>query len=170
MVFFVLLWVTLSFCTVSSETSENSSCCFREVRPLSSYEGDLGIPLESLQGKRTSSHIEAGISWFFLSSSWKLVFLSSYDGDLRGHLMLPQESQSSFKPMRVTSEFLLGFCRGTGLHLELRRETQGSSPLVTGISGFLLSFTIGVRPRFLLRHGIPLFSRVVKGLSGVLSS
>ena len=47
---------------VETGTSGIFSCCFREVRPLSSYEGDLGIPLESLQGKRTSSHIEAGIS------------------------------------------------------------------------------------------------------------
>ena len=142
----------------------------QEVRPLSSYKGTSGFPSSLCRGKGPHLALSQESRGFSRVPAGSLGSLSSYDGDLRGHLVLPQESQSSFKPVRVTSEFLLSRCRGTGLHLELRRETQGSSPLATVISGFLLSFISGVRPRFLLRHGIPLFSRVVKGVSGVLSS
>ena len=53
-----------------------------------------GISLEMPQQKRASFRIER-IFWLFLSCDRKLGFLSSYEGDLRDPLEVPQESQVS---------------------------------------------------------------------------
>ena len=66
-----------------------------------------------------------------------LGFLSSYDGDLREVLVLPQESQVSMWVVRGNSRFLSSWCGGLGDHLELRLEPKGSSPVLTWILGFL---------------------------------
>ena len=89
---------------------------------------------------------------FSLFAEGSLVFLLSYDGDLREPLMLPQGSQPSFQVSSVTSGNLSSLCRGIGPHLELRWETQGSSPVETGISGFLSTFNRGDRNCLVLRH------------------
>ena len=98
-----------------------------------------------------------------------LGFLSSYNGDLRDPLVLPQESEVSIPVARGLSGFLSSWCKGIGPHLVLRMEPQGSSPVLTWISWFLWSFNRGVRLRLVWRHGAPLLSRCVKGVSGFLS-
>ena len=60
-----------------------------------------------------------------------LGFLSSYDGDLREVLVLPQESQVSMRVARGLSRYLSRWCSGLYLHLEVRLEPQGSSPVLT---------------------------------------
>ena len=129
-----------------------------------------GISLKMLQQKRTSSHIEVRISCFFSSCSRTLGFLSSFDGDLRDPLVLPQESQVSMRVARGLSGFLSSQCRGLGPHLELKPEPQGSSPEWTWILDFLWHFNRRVRPQLMWRHGTPLSSRGVKRESGFLSS
>ena len=64
-------------------------------------------------------------------STGNLGFLSSYDGDLRDPLVLPQESQVSIRVARGLSGFLSSRCWGRCPHLELRPEPQDSSPLLT---------------------------------------
>ena len=98
-----------------------------------------------------------------------LRFLSSYDGDLRDPLVLPQESQFSMRVARGLSRFVSSQRRGLCHHLELSPETQCSSPVLTWISGFLWSFNRGVRPCLLRRHRSPLSSRAAKVVSGLLT-
>ena len=126
---------------------------------------EAGISLKMLQRKRTSSHIEVRISCFFSSCSRTLGFLSSYDGDLRDPLVLPQESQVSMRIARGISGFLSSWCRGLWPHLKLRLEPQASSPVLTWISGFLWSFNREVRPHLVWRHGTVVSSRGVKVVS-----
>ena len=105
-----------------------------------------------------------------LVAAGSIEFLSSWDGDFREPLMLPQGRQASIHIARGTLELLLSHRRRLGLHRELRQETQGSSPVGTVILGFLSSFIKGVRHRLMLKHGTPVSCRVVKGVSGRLSS
>ena len=49
-------------------------CCLREVKYLSSCEGEPGIALYSLQENRASFHFEGGIYWCFLSCGGKRWF------------------------------------------------------------------------------------------------
>ena len=56
------------------------------------------------------------------------MFLSSYDGDLRDPLVLPQESPVSMRVVRGLSKFLSSHCQGQGPPLEW-----------AGTSGFLSS-------------------------------
>ena len=120
----------------------------------------------------TGPHLE--MRWTTWGTSRVVVrhssILSSFGGDVKEPLMLPQEIQATFQVLRGTSGFLLSRCRRIEPHLELRQEIQGSSLVVTGISGFLSNFNRGVRPHLILRHGTPLSSRVGKGVSGLLSS
>ena len=67
-------------------------------------------------------------------------FLSTYNGDLRDPIMLPQENQVSMRVMSGLLGFLSIRCWVLGPHLELRPEPQVSSPVLTWISGFLWSF------------------------------
>ena len=99
-----------------------------------------------------------------------IVFLLSYDRDLRDLLKLPQESPVSMRVARGLSGFLSSQSLSLVPHLQLRREPQYSSPELTWISGFLWSFNRGVRPHFVFRHGSHLSSRAVKVVSGFLLS
>ena len=109
-------------------------------------------------------------SGFSRVAAGNLRFLSSYDGDLRDPLVLPQESPVFMRVARGLSEFLSSLCQVLSTHLNLRLEPQGSSPVLTRIFGFLWSFHRGIRPRLLWRHGSVLSSRAVKVASGFLSS
>ena len=129
-----------------------------------------GISLEMPQRKRASSRIEGWISCFFSSSGRNLGFLSSYEGDLRDLLVLPQQSPVSMRVARDLSGFLSSHCLGQSPHLELRPEPAGSSPVLTWTSGFFWSFHRGVRHRLVWRHSSPLSSRAGKAVSGFLSS
>ena len=99
-----------------------------------------------------------------------LGFLSSYNGDLRDPLVLPQESEVSIPVASGLLGFLSSLCRGIVPHLELRMEPQGSSPVLTWISGFLWSFNREVKPCLMWTHGTPLPSQGVKEVSSFLSS
>ena len=88
-----------------------------------------------------------------LVAAGSIEFLSSWDGDFREPLMLPQGRQASIHIARGTLELLLSHCRRLGLHLELRQETQGSSPVDTAILGFLSSFIREVRHQHALNCG-----------------
>ena len=45
---------------------------FRVLGPVLNWDGELGVTLESVQGNRATSQIEAGNSGFVLSSGGKL--------------------------------------------------------------------------------------------------
>ena len=74
------------------------------------------------------------------------MFLSSYDGELREPLVLPQESQVSMQVARGLSGFLSSQCWVLSPHLEPKQEPEVSSPVLTWILGFLWSLHRGVRP------------------------
>ena len=88
-----------------------------------------------------------------------LVFLSSYEWEIRDPLVWPQERPVSMRVARGLSGFIFIPCLVRGPNLELRPQPQTSSFLLTWISGFLWSFHREVRPRLLLRHASPLSSR-----------
>ena len=120
------------------------------VRYLSRHCSGKG-PHFALKGEsRGFSRVAAG----------RLGFLSSCNRDLRGPLVLPQESQVSMQVERGLSIFLSSQCRGLGPHLELSLEPHASSPVLTRILWFLWSFNRGVRPCLVWRHGTPLSSHV----------
>ena len=128
------------------------------VRYLSRHCSGKG-PHFALKGEsRGFSRVAAG----------RLGFLSSCNRDLRGPLVLPQESQVSMQVARGLSGFLLSWFRGLGPHLVLRLEPQASSAVLTWILEFLWSFNKGVRPQLVWKHGTPVFSRGIKVVSGFL--
>ena len=84
-----------------------------------------------------------------------LVFLSSYNGELRDLLLLPQESPVSMRVVRGLSGFLCSRCLGQGSLLALRLDlrvplqcphgSQGSSGVSTGESGLVSCGDMQVR-------------------------
>ena len=83
---------------------------------------------------------------------------SSYDGELRETLMLPQRSPISIRVARGSWALLSSHCRANRPHLCLCPESPCSSPVPTGISGLHSWFTRGVRPRLKLKQRTPLLS------------
>ena len=63
----------------------------------------------------------------------------SYDGDLRGLLVSPQERQVSIRVAKNLSGLLSSQCRVLSPRLELRSESEVPSPVLTWILGFLWS-------------------------------
>ena len=63
---------TSGTCVASGKSSIHSSC-----------EGPLGIPLQSVQGHRASSQVEAGTSVFLSSSDTDLGYLWSFNRGVR---------------------------------------------------------------------------------------
>ena len=61
---------------------------------------------------------------------------SSYDGELREPLLLPQGSPISIRVVRGSWGLLSSHCIADRPHLNLCPETLCSSPAVTGIPGF----------------------------------
>ena len=116
---------------------------------MSSWNRELGIPLESLQGNWATSQTEAGKSRFFLSCGGKWGFslvatansgiLSSGTGYLAEPRELHKGSQASFRVSRRNSGLLSMPCRGKEPHLTLRGESSACSQVVVGSSGVLLS-------------------------------
>ena len=45
--------------------------CIKAIKPILSFKRELRIALEVLQGKRASSRVEGGISWFIPSCGVK---------------------------------------------------------------------------------------------------
>ena len=77
---------------------------------LLSYEGCLGIPLESVEATRASSRVEVGNSGF----------LSSSDRDLRVPMEIPLGSQTSSRVGAWNSASLSRWKRGVRTPVELR--------------------------------------------------
>ena len=92
---------------------------------LSSFEGHLGIPVESLQRNRASSRVEAENSGL----------LSSCDRDLGVPIEFQQGSQASYHFVAWNSSFLSNWKRGIRPPVKFRWGTLAFSRGVTGESG-----------------------------------
>ena len=99
-------------------------------RTLSRLKKKGSISLETPQWKGALSSIEVESPGFSRVLAGNLGFLSSYNGDMRDPLVLPQESQASMRVERGLSRFLSSQCRVLGPHLELRPEAQCSPPVL----------------------------------------
>ena len=130
--------------------------------------GSISLPMLQQKGPHLAWKGES--PWLFGVAAENAGYVSNCDGELRGPLILPQESPGSVRFARGHSRFLFSRGRGIRPHLELRTEPQGSSPVLTWISGYLWIFNRGVRPRLVWRLETLPFSRGVKGVSGFLSS
>ena len=71
---------------------------------LSSFEKEVNIALEVLQGNRASSGVEGAILHFFSSCGGSMGFFSNCKEDLREPIMLPQGSQASFRVARAPQD------------------------------------------------------------------
>ena len=119
---------------------------------------ELRIALEALQGKRASSRIEGGISWFFSRSSEILGILLKLRWYLREPCVLPLGSQTSFQVSRGLSGFPRRSCIGIRPHfalrwnvvvfLKLQQEAWGYSRVMEGTSGNLICWLWEVRTPF----------------------
>ena len=134
------------------ESSDVSPVMAGRIRFLLTCDGNLREPLMVPQECHSSFRVARGTSGFFLCSfrgiglhlelrgesrgvsrveAGSFGSHSSFNGDLREPLMLPQGSQA-FRVVRGTLGFLSSHCRKIGLHVELRWEIQCSSPVVMG--------------------------------------
>jgi len=93
------------------------------------------------------------------------VGFSSYDGELREPVLLPQGSRISIRVARESWGLLSSHSRANRPHLGLCPETTCSSPVGTGNSGLHSRFTQGVRPRFVWKQRTPLSSQAATGNS-----
>ena len=93
------------------------------------------------------------------------VGFSSYDGDLRDPLVLPQGSPNSIQVAKRSWGLLSSLCRANRLHLGLCSETLCSSPVATEISGLHSKFTRGVTSHFKLKQRTLHYSRDTPGIS-----
>ena len=123
-----------------------------------------------LQEQLASCSEEGGISWFFLSCSWRLGIL----------LQLTHGTQGVSRVASGKSN-LHANCEGLfGIPLQSVLGLRSSSGADTGTSRFLSSadmdlgipmeFNRRVRPHLVWRHGTLLSARAVKVVSGFLSS
>lgn len=104
-----------------------------------SCDGELRIPLQSLQGNQPSSLVEVGTSGFFLNFGINLGFVSRFSRNLRVPLELQQGSQASSQVVVWNSGFFSICNMGVGLHLELSWGTQVSYVFAARDSELLLS-------------------------------
>ena len=88
------------------------------------------------------------------------VGFSSYDGELREPLVLPQGRPISIRVARGNWGLLSSHCRENRPHLGFC-----SSPKATGILVLHSRFTRAVRPRLEWKQRIPLSSPVATGIS-----
>jgi len=92
------------------------------------------------------------------------VGFSSYDGELREPLLLPQGSPISIRVARGNWGFLSSRCRANRPHLGLCPETLVPLQWHRDL-GVAFRFTRGVRPRLELKQRTPLSSPVATGVS-----
>ena len=101
--------------------------CISFLALMSSWDSEHGVPHKSLQGNQDSSHVERGISWFFLS----------WGGKLRVPLQLrlvPQDTSC----VASGESGLLSSCQGElGIALESLQGNRASSLVEVGNSGFI---------------------------------
>ena len=76
-------------------------------------------------------------------------FLLSYDGDLRGPLVLPEENPDSFRVAMGISGFLSSPDRGLGPYLEFVAGTSGFCSKANIDLGVPMEFQQGVRPHLM---------------------
>lgn len=90
----------------------------------------FGIPLESLQGNKASSRVEAGNSGYLCSSDW----------DLRDPIEFQKGSQSSSHIETWYLVFLSSFTRSVRPSVDLMQGTWAFSTLATGESDLPLCY------------------------------
>ena len=129
----------------------------------------VGILSRCHSGKGPHLALSGQSPVFSQVSTANLGFILSYDGDLTGPLVGPQESPVCMRVAMCLLGFLCSRCWGRGPYLESRLEPQASSPVMTWISGILWRFHRGVRPPLLWRHATQVSSRAGKALPGFLS-
>ena len=110
--------------------------------------GESGLISQSGGKSRDVSRVSAG----------SLGFHSSCHGDLRDPLVLPQESQVSFRIVRGSAGLLSNHFQGIGPLLAWRRESHGVSQVVVGRFGFVLSFNGDLREPLMLPQGSQSFN------------
>ena len=91
--------------------------------------------------------------------------LSTYNGDLREPLWLPQERPAPWELLRGLSGFLSRRCRGLKHCVESVPEPEDSSPVLTWIFGYFWSLPRGVSPRLEWGHARSLTSRALAAVS-----
>ena len=91
--------------------------------------------------------------------------LSTYNGDLREPLWLPQERPAPWELLGGLSGFLSRRCRGLKHCVESVPEPEDSSPVLTWIFGYFWSLPRGVSPRLEWGHARSLTSRALAAVS-----
>ena len=91
--------------------------------------------------------------------------VSTYHGDLRDPLWLPQERPVACELLGGLSEFLSHRCLGLRSCVESVPEPKDSSPVLTWIFGNFWSLPRGVSPRLQWGHACALSSRAVAAVS-----
>ena len=91
--------------------------------------------------------------------------VSTYHGDLRDPLWLPQERPVACELLGGLSGFLSRRCRCLRPCVESVPETEDSSPVLTWIFGNFWSLPRGVSPRLQWGHACALSSRAVAAVS-----
>ena len=112
----------------------------KQIKAPYMFDGEHGIALYAMQGKRASSHGEGDVSWFFSSCCGIWGIFSSYRGDRHLKLMCVQRCQDSFLVTMDTSGISTRLGRAIRTHFEVRRETEGPFLVSTLILGFLSIF------------------------------
>ena len=140
--------------------------CLKGVKDLSRLKREVGISLEMLQWKRTSSRFEGRISWFFSSWGRKLEVplelrqgpqgpacvasgKSSLHASCKGPPWIPLKSvqgrRSSSGAEARTSGFLSSADMDLGFPMEFKQGSQASSLVETYKSAFLSSCKSSVK-------------------------
>ena len=91
--------------------------------------------------------------------------LSTYNGDLRELLWLPQERPAPWELLGGLLGFLSRRCRGLKHCVESVPEPEDSSPVLTWIFGYFWSLPRGVSPRLEWGHARSLTSRALAAVS-----
>ena len=97
---------------------------------------DSGLLSRSCRKRRASCHDDGGIPWFFLSCGASVVFLTSYDGELREPLVWCQGSQFSIPVTRGSAALLSSHGRGIWPQDALKKDSLGLSRVAAGNPGF----------------------------------
>ena len=104
--------------------------------PHSSWEGPLGIPLQSVEGHKASSRVEFGTSGFLFSSDMDLVVPMSFSRGVRPRLMGRHGTQLLSQRVKDVSGFLSSGHRVLGFFLQVPRGYHPSLRVMSRSSGF----------------------------------
>ena len=127
--------------------SGNFLSCIEGVKdPFESQEGRWDISQYAHSRKGPHLMLRGESPGFSQVTAGNLVFLMSYDGDLRDPLVWPQDRPGSMQVARGLSVFLSSQCRVLIPHLESRQETELSRPVLTWILALFWHLHKGARP------------------------